>query len=35
VPIVQAAERSMMATGAMLFSGAAYNNGLLCAPHRN
>ncbi|HYR35390.1 MAG TPA: hypothetical protein VEQ87_13940, partial [Burkholderiales bacterium] len=29
LPIVQAAERSMMATGAMLFSGAAYNNGLL------
>ena len=29
LPIVQAAERSMMATGAMLFNGAAYNNGLL------
>src|SRR6185295_3720164 len=29
LPIIQAAERSMMATGAMLFNGAAYNNGIL------
>ncbi len=29
MPIIQAAERSIMATGAMLFGGAAYNNGIL------
>ena len=29
LPIVEAAERSLMATGAMLWGGAAYNNGLL------
>ena len=29
LPIIQAAERSMMATGTMLWSGAAYNNGIL------
>ena len=29
MPIVQAAERSLMATGVMLWNGAAYNNGLL------
>ena len=29
MPIIQAAERSIMATGAMLFGGAAYNNGVL------
>ena len=29
MPIVQAAERSLMATGAMFWNGAAYNNGLL------
>src|SRR6185503_660867 len=29
LPIVQAAERSLMATGAMLWNGAAYNNGIL------
>ena len=28
-PIVAAVERSLMATGAMLFGGAAYNNGIL------
>src|SRR6185436_20129314 len=28
LPIIQAAERSMMATGAMLWNGAAYNNGI-------
>jgi hypothetical protein len=28
-PIIAAAERSMMATGAMLFGGASYNNGIL------
>lgn len=27
--VIQAAERSLMATGAMLFNGAAYNNGIL------
>ena len=27
--IIQAAERSIMATGAMLFNGASYNNGIL------
>jgi len=29
LPVIQAAERSIMATGAMLFNGAAYNNGIL------
>jgi hypothetical protein len=29
LPIIQAAERSLMATGAMLWNGAAYNNGVL------
>ena len=29
LPIVEAAERSLMATGAMLFGGASYNNGIL------
>ncbi len=29
LPIIQAAERSLMATGAMLWGGAAYNNGIL------
>ncbi|MCD6043170.1 MAG: hypothetical protein K0R40_2773, partial [Burkholderiales bacterium] len=29
MPIVQAAERSLMATGAMFWNGAAFNNGLL------
>jgi hypothetical protein len=29
LPIIEAAERSLMATGAMLFGGAAYNNGIL------
>ncbi len=28
-PIIEAAKRSLMATGAMLFGGAAYNNGIL------
>jgi hypothetical protein len=28
-PIIAAAERSLMATGAMLFGGASYNNGIL------
>ena len=27
--VIQAAERSLMATGAMLFNGASYNNGIL------
>lgn len=31
--IIQAAERSMMATGAMLWGGASYNNGIL--PYKN
>ncbi|MGE5523908.1 MAG: hypothetical protein ACM3SS_09330, partial [Rhodospirillaceae bacterium] len=31
--IIQAAERSMMATGAMLWNGAAYNNGILPFKH--
>ncbi len=30
---IEAAERSLMATGAMLFGGAAYNNGI--APYKN
>jgi len=29
LPVIQAAERSLMATGAMLFNGASYNNGIL------
>ena len=29
LPIIEAAERSLMATGAMLWGGAAYNNGIL------
>ena len=29
LPIVQASERSLMATSAMLWGGAAYNNGIL------
>ena len=29
LPVIQAAERSLMATGAMLFNGASYNNGLV------
>jgi hypothetical protein len=29
LPIIQAAERSLMATGAMFFEGASYNNGIL------
>jgi hypothetical protein len=28
LPIIQAAERSLMSTGAMLWNGAAYNNGI-------
>jgi hypothetical protein len=33
LPIIQAAERSMMATSAMLWGGASYNNGIL--PFKN
>ena len=33
LPVIQAAERSLMATGAMLWSGATYNNGIL--PFKN
>ena len=33
MPIIQAAKRSIMATGAMLFGGASYNNGIL--PFKN
>lgn len=29
LPVIQAAERSIMATGAMFWNGAAYNNGIL------
>ncbi len=32
-PVIEAAERSLMATGAMLFGGASYNNGI--APYKN
>ena len=32
-PIIHAAERSLMATGAMLWGGASYNNGIL--PYKN
>jgi hypothetical protein len=31
MPIIEAGERSLMATGAMLWGGAAYNNGILPA----
>ncbi|MBC7522620.1 MAG: hypothetical protein H7268_16205, partial [Sandarakinorhabdus sp.] len=33
LPVIEAAERSMMATGVMLLGGAAYNNGI--APYKN
>ncbi len=33
LPVIQAAERSLMATGAMLWGGGAYNNGIL--PNKN
>ena len=33
VEIIEAAERSLMATGAMLFGGAGYNNGIV--PYKN
>ena len=33
MPVIEAAERSIMATGAMLWGGAAYNNGI--APFKN
>ncbi|MES0872790.1 hypothetical protein [Sinimarinibacterium thermocellulolyticum] len=33
LPIIEAAERSIMATGAMLWGGAAYNNGILPFKH--
>ena len=33
IDIIQAAERSLMATGAMLWGGGAYNNGI--APYKN
>lgn len=33
LPVIEAAERSLMATGAMLFGGASYNNGI--APYKN
>jgi hypothetical protein len=33
IEIIEAAERSLMSTGAMLFGGAAYNNGIL--PYKN
>jgi len=33
IEIIEAAERSLMATGAMLWGGAAYNNGIL--PYKN
>ncbi|WP_271079410.1 multiheme c-type cytochrome [Aurantiacibacter sp. MUD61] len=33
MPVIEAAERSLMATGAMLWGGAAYNNGIL--PYKN
>jgi hypothetical protein len=29
LPVIQAAERSLMSTGAMLWNGASYNNGIL------
>ncbi|MGJ8537308.1 MAG: hypothetical protein ACSHW2_09155, partial [Parasphingopyxis sp.] len=33
IEVIEAAERSLMATGAMLWGGASYNNGIL--PYRN
>ena len=33
LPIIKAAKRSLMSTGAMLFGGASYNNGIL--PYKN
>jgi hypothetical protein len=33
LPIIEAAERSIMATGAMLWGGASYNNGILPFKH--
>ncbi len=33
LPVIQAAERSLMATGAMFWAGAAYNNGILPFKH--
>ncbi len=33
LPVIEAAERSLMASGAMLFGGAAYNNGIV--PFKN
>ncbi|MXO56178.1 hypothetical protein GRI36_04715 [Altererythrobacter gangjinensis] len=33
MPVIEAGERSLMATGAMLWGGAAYNNGIL--PYKN
>jgi hypothetical protein len=33
LPVIEAAERSLMGSGAMLFGGAAYNNGI--APFKN
>jgi hypothetical protein len=33
IEVIEAAERSLMSTGAMLFGGAAYNNGIL--PYKN
>jgi hypothetical protein len=33
LPVIEAAERSLMATGAMLWGGAAYNNGIV--PFKN
>ncbi len=33
LPVIEAAERSIMATGAMLWGGASYNNGIL--PYKN
>jgi hypothetical protein len=33
LPVIEAAERSMMATGVMLLGGASYNNGI--APYKN
>ncbi len=33
LPVIEAAERSLMASGAMLFGGAAYNNGIV--PYKN
>ncbi|KHK91392.1 LVIVD repeat-containing protein [Novosphingobium malaysiense] len=33
LPVIEAAERSLMATGAMLWGGGAYNNGII--PYKN